>query len=375
VRGAWQYVPLYRAHWGSLAAHLPQMRFPEQLAELPVIGKADLLAHPPSDLIDDRYRGRPLSSEKTSGSSGQPFEVRKDRATVRRRSLRFLRALLKCGYRPGQRLLLISTRRTAGVKRVFRWSYVDLRDEQLFAEYQKARPDVLYGPLSSLLEICSSARRASTALHTPSVVISTAEQLMPSQRRMLEQAFGAPVADFYGMTEVGLVAFRRPAANQYEWASEDVLPEFLPIGGEDGTERLILTDLTGGAMPLIRYDTGDLVRREQAQTGTPIFQFVGRKVDSLRLPSGNAVSPYRVTLRLEQIDRVRQYQVIQRPDLALDVYVHVGSDDVDRVCGEVRSALEEICGDLPMRVHPQAEALQAPRGKFRPVQSEAGVAA
>ena len=379
IQSAKQHVPFYARHWQGIAAQLATLQFPEQLSELPIVQKTDLVAQPAADLLDNSFSDLRLVIEKTSGSGGQPMEISKDPASVRRRGLRFLRALLSCGYRPGQRLMLISTRRSGGVMTFARWHYVDLRDEQLLKEYQQLRPETLYGPLTSLLQICEQAQRDTVALHRPSMIISTGEQMMPAQRALLAATFGCPVGDFYGMTEVGLVAFRRPQNTNFELASDDLLLEYLPL--EDGhtiekpAERLIVTDLTGGAMPMIRYDTGDLVCRDTGQPERPIQGFVGRRIDSIKLGSGNSVSPYRVTLRFEAIPSLRQYQVVQRKDLSVDIYFHCEEAHAGSVSDALSTALAELCGELTTRLHFQKHALHKVVGKFRPVQSEASPAA
>jgi phenylacetate-CoA ligase len=370
VQVAWRYVPFYSRHWRSVGARLAAMTFPRQLSELPVVRKSDLLVEKAVDLIDSRYSEGSLIVEKTSGSSGQPMQIHKDSGTARRRGLRFLRALLRCGYRPGQKLLVISTRRSGGLMGLARWQYVDLRDQDLLAEYQRARPTVLYGPLSSLLQICDYAQRKGMQLFQPSMLISTAEQLMPLQRAQLEKSFRCPVADFYGMTEVGLVAFRRPSAQNYEVASVNLILEYLPTRDGTGAERLIVTDVTGGARPVIRYDTGDLVYREAQNHASGIRQFAGRNVDRITLLSGETISPYRVTLCLEELPDVRGYQVVQRRDLSLDVYFNSDDQHTDRVRQDISTALAPLCGELPLRIHYQQQATHQVAGKFRPVQSE-----
>lgn len=371
ILSAWHQVPFYKSHWRGIAAQLPDLRFPEDLNQVPIVQKADLLATPIESLLDRSCNERKLTLEKTSGSSGQPMEILKDPASVRRRSLRFLRSLLICGYRPGQRLLLISSRRAAGLMSYARWHYADLRDQHLQQEYQRVRPHALYGPLSSLLQICDHPDGIPTGFHRPSIVISTAEQMLPAQRAVLEKTFGCPVADFYGMTEVGLVAFRRPLADRFEPASADLLLEFLPLADDPATERLVVTDLTGGAMPMIRYDTGDLVRRRSG-LDAGIEEFVGRRIDSLKLPTGSSVSPYRVTMRLEALAGLRQYQVVQRKDLSLDVSFHSETANANAVGKALAAALDEVCAELPRRLHFHASSLPKVAGKFRPVHSEAG---
>ncbi len=370
ILNAWQRVPFYSRHWNHLGSRLASMKFPAQLSELPVVRKSDLLAQRAADLLDSSYDKQRLSIEKTSGSSGQPMEIHKDTASTRRRGLRFLRALIGCGYRPGHRVLVISTRRSAGLKRFIGWHYADLRDEDLLREYQTVRPYVLYGPLSSLLQICDLARANGTDLHRPAVLVSTAEQMIPSQRTLLEKSFRCPVADFYGMTEVGLVAFRRPNATRFELASKRLLLEYLPINDATGAERLIVTDITGGARPVIRYDTGDLVFRSTQEQGNVIRDFVGRSVDRITLPSGQSISPYRVTLRLEALPHLRGYQVVQRKDMSLDVYFNTDDQHTDAVRVDICNALAELCGELPARFHFQRDAVHRVAGKFRPVQSE-----
>lgn len=369
IAAVWKRVPFYSRHWRHLGEQLASMQFPEQLHELPVVRKSDLLAQSPHELLDGSYQVRDLSVEKTSGSSGQPLQIYKDRATARRRGLRFLRAMICCGYRPGQRVLLISTRRSGGVMRFARWKYADVRDEALLQEFQQIRPDVLYGPLTSLLQICEHAGAAS-ALHRPSVVISTAEQMSQVQRAVLETTFNCRVADFYGMTEVGLVAFRRPAADTYEMASQDLILEYLAADGDHSAERLIVTDTTGGAMPLIRYDTGDLVHRELRGQTMVVCAFHGRRVDSITLPSGRMISPYRVTLCLEDLPQLRQYQVVQREDMSLDVYFNSDERHTESVRQDIFTALARLCPGLPARIRFQNHALHKAAGKFRPVQSE-----
>jgi phenylacetate-coenzyme A ligase PaaK-like adenylate-forming protein len=256
-----------------------------------------------------------------------------------------------------------------------RWHYADLRDEDLLQEYQSLRPAVLYGPLTSLLQISEQAKLAGIQLHRPTVVISTAEQLMASQRTQLEVSFNCQIADFYGMTEVGLIAFRRPGATAFTRASNDLILEFEPLPDDSSADRLIVTDVTGGVRPVIRYDTGDLVRHTADEQPPVIHEFVGRRIDSVVLRDGRRVSPYRLTMSLEAVLDIKQYQVIQRSDLSLDVYFHSDERHTDAIGQKLLTVLSDICGDLPARIHFQKLATSKVAGKFRPVQSEVRVGA
>lgn len=372
VLDAARYVPFYRDTWRRAGVNPAQLRSAADLLALPIIRKADLLACPPAQRIDQRFLGRQLRSEPTSGSTGIPFEMPIDRASLRRRRWRFLRALISVGYLPGMRLMLISDPPfPAGAARL-RWTYADLRrgEEAVFDVYAQTRPHVLYGPLSSLVLLAHRMLGAGCTNWHPNIVVSTAEQLTPAHRTLLMAALGAPIADFYGMTELGLVAYSHPRQGLYRTASRDLHVELLPTANGNGLERLVVTDLRGGALPLIRFDTGDLVTRATSSTAC-IAEIGGRQVDCLKLPNGAWLSPFEVTLALDRIDGLRQYKVVQRNQHSVDLFLSSLDGALPAVIGKARQALVRACGDnVAVHVHLTSEVPMQSGQKQRVVRSE-----
>lgn len=157
-------------------------------------------------------------------------------------------------------------------------------------------------------------------------VITIAERLGPGVRAACREAFGASVADLYSTREAGYLALQCPEHEHFHVQAEGVFLEVLdergePCGpGEVG--RVVVTPLHNLAMPLIRYEIGDL-----AEVGAPcacgrglpvLTRVVGRVQAMLRLPDGSR----RWTLlssgdlaALLEVAPVRQYQVAQ---VALD---------------------------------------------------------
>jgi phenylacetate-CoA ligase len=85
--------------------------------------------------------------------------------------------------------------------------------------------------------------------------------LTTSMRSRIENALQVPVHQNYGLNEVGLVATRCDAGRYHsnpEMAHVEIVDEDgIPVrDGESG--RLVVTSLMNKAMPLIRYDTGDI---------------------------------------------------------------------------------------------------------------------
>ena len=375
VTDAGRHVPLYRRLWAASGIGVDDLQAAGDFQRLPRLDKAALRACRPEDRIHDQRRNSPLAEELSSGSSGEPLTVFKDRAAQTRRRWAFLRALLACGYRPGQRCLLLTSRRSAKWPTVARWSYASIGEDTatLASRLEDLRPDVLYGPLSTLELLAAQRTQRTPRPAGPRLVISTAEQLTRQRRATLERGFGAPVADFYGLSELGLVAYRTPGNPQYTPARSSLLLEFFPIAGETSVERLVVTDLAERTSPWIRYDTGDLVRRDPQLAGRPIVELAGRSIDCIVLPDGSLVSPYRLDVVLEQTPGLRAFEVLQQADLTLDVTLDLAADVGERACATVRRGLESIVGtNLAIRMRAGTIQRDPAGAKFRPIRSLAG---
>lgn len=371
-----RHVPLYAHMWRDLDFGKFDYGEPEQFARLPILRKSDLLAAPVSERLDHRFRGQRLTHDRTSGSTGQPLELLIDSRTKRRRSLRFLRALISAGYRPGQRLMLISSRPSSAIKhispwaRLAGWTYADLYlgQDELIREYERVHPDVVYGPLNALISLSEGLGKADDRSRGARA-ISTAEQLTPGARRQLESVFVKGVTDFYGSTELGLVAWRNAFCGHYMTFRDSHLLEFLPMAEIPGFERLIVTDLRPGAMPLIRYDTGDLVRRVPTADGYCIQEFIGREIDCLWLKNGTRVGPYAIDGILGNAAGVRQYRVVQQPDFTVEVSIATESVTVHDLQTTLHRQLADICPGLDIAIATVSEPALITSHKARAIQT------
>jgi phenylacetate-coenzyme A ligase PaaK-like adenylate-forming protein len=366
-----RHVALYRRLW-------PETGAVAGLHQARLLDKATLRGTRIEDRISAARRARRLTAELSSGSSGEPETTYSDRTALRARRLAFLRALLACGWRPWQKLLLLTSRRRTRGMPFARWHYASIGEDtdRLAQVAATLAPQVLYGPLSTLELLAGHFRAQRRALPGLRLIVSTAEQLTPERRRTLEDAFGVPVADFYGMTEFGLVAYRPPGAGAYTPARDSLLLEFLPLAHDRAVEQLVVSDLAERTCPLLRYDTGDLVRRDPAQPGRPLVEFAGRAFDCILLPDGARVSPYRIDLALESLPGLVAFEVVQQPDLSLDVTIEAADARAESLRQAVAAKLAAIFGNaMPFRV--AAGAIRRdPRGaKFRPIRSLAGARA
>ncbi|MDH4261179.1 MAG: hypothetical protein OEW16_12880, partial [Gammaproteobacteria bacterium] len=370
-----RHVALYQRLWAASATDFDGPRSAADFARVPLLDKATLRASPPEDRVDDRRRDKIVVKELSSGSSGEPLTVHSDRAAWLARHWAFLRALLASGYRPGQRSLLLTSRRSAKWPAMARWSYASIGEdtESLAQRVETLRPQVLYGPLSTLELLAQWFTARAQRPSELTLVVSTAEQLTNGRLAILKQGFGATIADFYGMTEFGLVAYRPPGSPVFVPARASLILEFLPLAGEQAVEQLVVTDLAERTSPLIRYDTGDIVRRDLARAGRPIVEFAGRSFDCLRLRDGTMVSPFRVDVALEYIPGLRAFEIVQRADLSVDVTLETADADADQIRAAVGQKLESVLGAGHALRIVTGTISRGPSGsKFRPIRSLAG---
>jgi phenylacetate-CoA ligase len=284
IMEAAEHVPFYRRHWQRAGVDLTRIYSSVPLEFLPVVTRAHLLDCPPEDRIDQRYRGSILRTGLSGTPVGDSFEFPIDKRTQSRRGARFWHALRDVGYVPGERVMAITDEPLPSGASLMRWTRVEtsLDDEEILATYLKVRPRVLSGPLGTLSRLATRVAAKGDPVR-PRWVVSTSEQLTDAKRALLESTFGAKVADFYSTPEQGLIAYSVPGVAGYRsFDSEFVLDTVHAAPGKTGPGRLIVTDLVPGAMPLIRFDTGDFVTRDFAARGTtfapaPIASFSQRE--------------------------------------------------------------------------------------------------
>jgi phenylacetate-CoA ligase len=374
VVDAGRHVPMYRRLWAESGIDVSDLRTMRDFQRLPRVDKAALRASRPEDRIHARRLGSRLVEERSSGSSGEPLTVFKDRYVDVVRRWAFLRALHACGYRPGQPCLLLTSRRDAREWRALRWCYASIGEDTatLAGRLEALGAGLLYGPLGTLECLAGHLAAQPSSRSAARLVVSTAEQLTRPRRATLERGFGSRIADFYGMTEFGLIAYRPPGGSAFLPARPSLLLEFLPVPGEPALERLVVTDLAARCSPLIRYDTGDLVRRDTGRATRPILEFAGRSFDSIVRPDGEHISPYRLDVLLEQVVGLNAYEVVQQADRSIDVTLEVEPGTAERVEAIVRRELQSVVGaDLALRVGLGPIRRDPSGAKFRAIRSHA----
>jgi phenylacetate-CoA ligase len=314
------------------------------LARLPTMSRADAREH--ADSI--RWDGVPGGAfpYNTGGSSGQPLIFHFGRARQAADAACRIRARRWWGVDLGDPEAYlwgapVELNRTDGVK--------TLRDRLLnqlllnafemsparMTGYIDAlhafRPRSVFGYASSLALLAAHARDTGRRLDLPglALVCTTGEPLYPHQRRLIGEAFRAPVANEYGARDAGFLAQESPAGQMLAMSEAIILEALDPAGravppGEPG--EAVVTGLHSDAQPFIRYRTGDVVTLSAdacAQgRGLHVLQDVaGRTTDFVVRADGTVMHALAVIYVLRAVEGVAEFKLVQHATEDVEVLV------------------------------------------------------
>jgi phenylacetate-CoA ligase len=378
VEHAYHSVPYYRTLFDQAGIKPADISSLQDLPKIPLTTKRDLQNAGCDAIVSSRFANHRLQEEHTSGSTGQPFTLRFDKHFAQVRNGLFLRALTNAGYRPGQRLMLVTDSQKKASKPWLRWHYASLKDtpEQLYAEALAFRPAVLYGCVTPLRQLALLLQEKNRSLPGLKAVVSTAETLDRPTRQQLMDGFQVGIYDIFGLTEMGMVAWECSAHSGYHLSEDTTITELIATPSSD-SQRLVLTNLELSAMPLIRYQTGDLAMpgsRALCVCGrslTRLDRLEGRLVDLIQLADGQSLSPYQITLAVENICGLRRYQVVQENIDVFSVFFESEESRRQPIENAFCKVMKSLLGQQAMiRLHYCKALNPSPGRKFRVVESQ-----
>lgn len=162
-------------------------------------------------------------------------------------------------------------------------------------------------------------------------VIANSEYLSTYTKTTLGKHLNTTILSRYSSEEIGIIAqqtLNAPNSFIINHASYQVellnLDNDLPAKpGEFG--RIVLTDLFNYAMPIIRYDTGDIAKFGEDKNGVIVFtQIDGRKMDLIYDSKGNMLSSFVVYTKFyKYYHLLKQYQFIQQGEKEYEVKLNL----------------------------------------------------
>jgi phenylacetate-CoA ligase len=332
---AYRTVPFWKVRFEQAGITPDDIRSFNDFCRLPLTTKADLRASS-QQLRSANYPTWELHHKKTSGSTGVSVEVVVNDAAQQFKRACTLRSDEWSGWRLGERTALLwgaeenprrgwrPWLRNTLLERVTRLDTLRINEESMgwfIATLRRRPPGLLLGHAHSLYLLAQFVRNHSQLSFRPHAIISTAMVLHDWERHTIEEVFQCPVTNRYGCEEVGLIACECEQHNGLHINADGIYVEVLRANGttaEPGeTGMIVLTDLANRAMPIIRYQVGDMgVLSERScpcGRGLPLLEKIeGRIADYVITPRGEYVSGISLTDHFNTlIPGVIQLQIVQ----------------------------------------------------------------
>lgn len=306
VRHCYDSVPYYRRLMDEGGISADGIQSLEDIKKFPIIDKKEVLKAGDS-IVSTRYPKWTLRKGRTGGSTGTPLIM--------------YRTLFSLGTEH------------AFARRQWDWAGVGLREksawifQRVVARQEEKNPRLYdYDPFLRELTLSAYHCSADTALDYakrikehdikvvvgyPSavyliaktclnagfkldlrVVISTWEAMTEQMRKTIVEAFGCKIFDFYGSGE-RIVAIHKCEQGSYHIVPEYGYTELIPIEGCGADHyKIVATGFWNKAMPLIRYDIGDVVYKPAGcscncgRAFDVVDSVIGKEGDVIRSPSG-----------------------------------------------------------------------------------------
>jgi phenylacetate-CoA ligase len=387
---AYNRVPYYRTLFDRSKIKPETIRTSADLSMVPITSKKDLRALPTEDLLASGVDRQRLIEHTTSGSTGEPFTIRRtwleERLlnVLRRRAMHYFGLRmddrqvtigLTGAHHPRNNQLLLTLLRNL---RLYRSTKVDCRQplEDIVRALRNLRIDVLGGYPGVLARIATILNQdgGSGAIH-PRFVAVGGEVLSPRMRDQMSRAFAAPVFDMYGSHEFNLLAWQCKQSGEYHVCSDGLILEVLKEGrsaapGEWG--EVVGTNLHSFAMPFIRYRLGDVVQNGSltCRCGQPyptLRQIRGRMIDYFQLDDGRMIHPYDLVVRvLDKAPWIGQYQLVQEKESLIALRAVASRQPTDSEVLLLQHSMKAALGtSTEFRLLLVPEIAIEPSGKYR----------
>lgn len=335
----------------------------DNLKGFPIIDKT-VINKNPEKFISSAFNKDQLIIMKTSGSTGNPFTCYQNLNKKKRVNAEAIFYNGKAGYRIGRRIITLRTTKT-GMRVLRGWlqNRVDIEigpidDGQiklLLSEIRRlATGDTVLISYASTLDLLADyyERIGFEEVCKFTGIISISEMLSDHTRGLIEKAFGCRCHSRYSNQENGIIGQDDQKNNIFIVNDTHYCLEVLELednrSAPDGKiGRIIITDLYNYAMPLIRYDTGDVGALTTINVNgierKALINLSGRVTNLIYDCKARIVSPHSISVRMREVEGLRQYQFIQE---SIGSYILLMIVD-DAYSGEelLRSEFKNILGD------------------------------
>ncbi|MCK5759177.1 MAG: phenylacetate--CoA ligase family protein [Clostridiales bacterium] len=224
---------------------------------------------------------------------------------------------------------------------------------------KKNKPEIVWGITHGVYAIAKYIVDNEIDIKPMKLALTGGANLIPRYKKIIEKAFKTKVYDRYASAETGNMANQCLEREGYHYVPVvhyiEILDENMKPVRDGETGSLYVTTLAKRAMPLIRYQIGDLVvKTEKTCSCGSRFPMIGsisgREREGVTSPSGSYISSSPFDIILSNSGKVIEFQVIQ---LEMDsILIKLVCDNEELTDDENERIKSEVikCLDYPMNI-------------------------
>lgn len=246
----------------------------------------------------------------------------------------------------------------------------------------KKRPVCLWTYADSVYELAKYAIEKDIEVFNPSVIISTAGVLYDGMRETIQKCFTQSyICNQYGSREVGVIGSEVKGEKGIRVFDHSVYIEILneETGqiSREGTGRILVTSLINKAMPLLRYNIGDigtfsLNSADREGSFGIISDLKGRINSHIKRKDGTIIHGEFFTHLFYGKNWVKTFQVVQHSDFNLEFLIvpSNASEDYENDISEMIKNANTVMPETNISIRFVERIPRLKSGKFQFVLSE-----
>ncbi len=376
IQHAYATVPYYRTLFEENKIKPEDIKTLDDFKKIPLIDKKMVLLNIDRLKSNKKYE---LIKHFSGGSTGNKSLIYKDKRYHELSYGVWMRDLYSVGIEPGMKSAWIwgdTLQNQPLIKKllhklsfklnrrimfnVFKFTDENLKD-WLEQEFNKFKPDYIYGYAGVIYNIAKFVKKNSIQLHHVKKIITTSERL--EHRKFIESVFKCPVIDQYGCSEVTIIAIENN--NKIMHSADDfVLVEV------NGNNEVLLTPLESYGMPLLRYQVGDVgwVRKtKKNRTKHPFKEFniiIGRIYEFLINKNHEKISGGLIKQQVEDENlSIREWQLVQKSIDLVELNIVYDEFTTQKSVERLKKIVEKLLGCTQVKVNCLKSFPTEPNGK------------
>jgi phenylacetate-CoA ligase len=200
--------------------------------------------------------------------------------------------------------------------------------EQLLEELHRLKPDYLFVNGVVLRQLALTQMQSDLPRISVENILTVSDRIDPELRELVNEVFESRIIDSYSSEEFGYIALQCPKHNHlHVWAPSvviEIVDEFgnpCPVGIPG---RVLVTSLHNFAMPLIRYEIGDIAQFgaacESGLAWPVIERIVGRTRAAVTLSNGDFHLVTFFECEFMKMRNITDFQVVLFDDVIAFIY-------------------------------------------------------